>query len=430
MTDPGAVIAAARDRQAIDGRLMRDWVRAIVEGQVPDYQIAAWLMAVALNGLDDDAVFALTQAMADIGTEPLAHAGRVDKHSTGGVGDKTTLILAPLVSSLGIPIIKMSGRGLGHTGGTLDKLESIPGFRIHLGRDEISRQVDAVGVAVVAQSGSLAPADGILYALRDVTGTVDSLPLIASSIMSKKIAAGSPNLVLDVKVGSGALMKSAGRARELADLMVRIGAHHHIRTTAVLTSMEQPLGRAVGNALEVNEALACLAGRGPSDLTEDVLVLAQEMIALGLHVPAREARMLAEKALASGAAQQQFLRWVEAQGGDVHAVESGLPVAARTPVVATSTGRVVAIDTEAVGRAAQLLGAGRKTKEDRVNPRVGLEWEVRLGDMIHPGEILAWVYADESGPAGAASDLIHKAVGVGADSAEPPFATEVRRMHD
>lgn len=428
--DAAAIIAAARDRRGIGAGLMRDWVRAIVDGQVPDYQIAAWLMAVALNGLDDDAVFALTQAMAEIGTEPLAQVGRVDKHSTGGVGDKTTLIVAPLVSALGIPIIKMSGRGLGHTGGTLDKLESIPGFRIHLDRDAISRQLASVGVAVVAQSGSLAPADGILYSLRDVTGTVDSLPLIASSIMSKKIAAGSPNLVLDVKVGSGALMKGADRARDLADMMVRIGAHHNIHTTAVLTSMEQPLGRAVGNALEVNEAFACLSGSGPSDLTEDVLVLAQEMIALGLHVPIHDARALAEKALVSGAAQQQFLRWIAAQGGDVHAVEAGLPVGTRTPVVAMAAGRVVAIDTEAVGRAAQLLGAGRRTKEDRVNPRVGVEWEARLGDMLQPGDVLAWIYADETGPTAAASRVIQAAVSLGAEIAKPPFVTEVRRMHD
>jgi pyrimidine-nucleoside phosphorylase len=430
MIDAALVIGAARDRRALEPELIWSWVHAIVEGQVPDYQIAAWLMAVALNGLDDESVFTLTRAMAEIGTEPLTLRGLVDKHSTGGVGDKTTLILAPIVSSLGIPIVKMSGRGLGHTGGTLDKLESIPGFRIHLNQEDLSRQLDAMGLAVVAQSSTLAPADGILYALRDVTETVDSLPLIASSIMSKKIAAGSPNLVLDVKVGSGALMKNANRARQLADMMVRIGGYHHIRTTAVLSSMEQPLGRAVGNALEVNEAYACLCGRGPDDLREEVLVLAQEMVALAREVSADQSRALAEQALDSGAAREQFLRWIDAQGGDAKAVEYGLPVAARTPVLSRAEGRVGAIDTAAVGRAAQLLGAGRKTKEDRVNPRVGLEWEARLGDTVHPGDVLAWLYADQAEAAEAVEHIIQGAVTIGAEDVVPPFPTEIRRMHD
>ncbi len=407
------IIEAVRDKRPLAPGLVHQFVASVVEGRVPDYQIAAFLMAVYLNGLEPRAIFELTEAMARLGSDPVPHRGLVDKHSTGGVGDKTTLILAPLVSSLGIPMVKMSGRGLGHTGGTLDKLESIPGFRVSLDAAHLARQVEEVGVAVVAQSARLAPADGIFYALRDVTGTVDSLGLIASSIMSKKLAAGAPNLVLDVKVGSGALMKSVERARELARLMIQIGESHHMRVTALLTNMEEPLGHAIGNALEVNEAVACLRGEGPADLREEVLSLAAHMVALAQDISLEESSSRVESALSDGRAYEQFLRWIAAQGGEVRAVEQGLPLAQPYAVRIKASGVVSAIDAAALGRAAQTLGAGRTKKEDPIDYGVGLRWFARLGEAVPEDGLVAEVYAREPGHAERAIQMIQASVAVG-----------------
>lgn len=412
-------IEAVRDRRVKPGQ-MQQFVEAAVLGRIPDYQIAAWLMAVYLNGLDDEALFELTGAMAQVGSQPPVLAGQVDKHSTGGVGDKTTLILAPLVSSLGIPVLKMSGRGLGHTGGTLDKLESIPGFQVQLPADQLAEQMASCGVAVVAQSGDLAPADGIFYALRDVTATVDSLPLIASSIMSKKLAGGAPNLVLDVKVGSGALMKTAPRARALAELMLRIGTRHGVKMAALLTNMDQPLGEAIGNALEVNEAMDCLRGKGPQDLREEVLTLASQMVSLASSATVDDARRAVAAALDDGRAYEQCLRWVRAQGGDVATLERGLPVAESVPVTIDQPGRLASVDTELVGRAAQHLGAGRAVKEDPIDHTVGLRWLVRLGESVTPGTPVAEIYGRPGSARDEAVAMVRRAIQLGDTVTQTP----------
>ncbi len=417
-------IEAARDRQYRPG-ILRQFVRGVVQGQIPDYQVAAWLMAVYLNGLDEEAVFELARAMAEEGTTPPTIRGRVDKHSTGGVGDKTTLILAPLVASLGIPVLKMSGRGLGHTGGTLDKLESIPGFQVTLDEAALSRQMDRVGVAVVAQSANLAPADGVFYAIRDVTGTVGSLPLIAASIMSKKLALGAPNLVLDVKVGSGALMKTLERARSLAELMIRIGESAGLRTAAVLTNMDEPLGQAVGNAVEVMEAWDCLTGRGPADLREEVLALASQMVSLAQAEPLEVARNQVENALDSGRARDKWMSWLEAQGGDPEQVVRGLSLFPASPVFLYQSGTIEAIDTEAIGRAAQHLGAGRLRKEDPVDPRVGVRWLVRLGDTVDTARPIAEVLAPAGSRREEAVALLQSAVTLGPAPTRPPAVLDI-----
>ncbi|MCL4352320.1 MAG: thymidine phosphorylase, partial [Firmicutes bacterium] len=307
------IIEKTRDRKALSREDMWRWIEAVVQEEVPDYQVSAWLMAAYLNGLTDEEIFTMTEAMATIGSPPPRHIGLVDKHSTGGVGDKTSLILAPLVAALGVPMVKMSGRGLGHTGGTLDKLESLPGFQVQLTAEQLERQVAEVGVAVIAQSHDLAPADARLYALRDVTATVDSIPLIAASVMSKKLAAKSPNIVLDVKVGSGAFMETKQRAMELARLMVRIGQAHKVRVKAILTDMNQPLGYAVGNAIEVNEAMDTLRGHGPEDLVQEVKTLASHMVSMAQNVAVEQALQEVSSALDDGRAWKKFVSWVTAQ---------------------------------------------------------------------------------------------------------------------
>ncbi|MCY0880207.1 MAG: thymidine phosphorylase [Firmicutes bacterium] len=396
-------------------------VRGVVDNTWPDYQLAAWLMAVVLRGLTDQETFWLTGAMADM-SRPRPALGDVDKHSTGGVGDKTTLILAPLVASLGLRMAKMSGRGLGHTGGTLDKLESIPGFRVTLDLPAIQRQVDAIGVAVVAQSDELAPADRRLYALRDVTGTVNHPALIASSIMSKKLAAGTPNLVLDVKVGSGAFMTRLEDAERLARLMVDIGRYYGRRITAVMTTMQQPLGWAIGNAVEVNEAVAVLKGEGPPDLREEAVRLAAELLHLAKGVPLAEGAKEAEAALASGRAWDRFLEWVTWQGGDPKAVEQGLPLAPVTRVWRAETSvSVAALDTRAIGEVALQLGAGRHRLEDAVNPAVGLHCYLKIGHTYEPGEVMSVVYAMTEDAAERALSTLSHAVMFGEPTSVPPL---------
>ncbi len=382
------VIVAKRDRGRLTDEQI-DWVvDAYTRGDVADEQMAALAMAILLNGMEPGEISRWTQAMIDSGEVlALGDVGRplVDKHSTGGVGDKITLPLAPLVAACGAAVPQLSGRGLGHTGGTLDKLESIPGWRASLSLDEIAAQLADVGAVVCATTPTLAPADRKLYALRDVTGTVESVPLIASSIMSKKVAEGTGGLVLDVKVGSGAFMKTPERARELAETMVRIGTDHGLATTALLTDMSVPLGRAVGNALEVAESVDVLRGGGPADVVELTVALAREMLALA-GIDADPAATLA-----SGAAHPVWERMIAAQGGDPSAP---LPVASHVePVVAERDG-VVGLDALAVGTAAWRLGAGRARKEDAVQAAAGVLLLVDQGDVVGAGQPLLELHTD------------------------------------
>jgi pyrimidine-nucleoside phosphorylase/thymidine phosphorylase len=385
------VIAQKRDGDAHDRATLEAFLGAYVRGDVPDYQVAAWLMAVVWHGMTPQETADLTSVMAASGDvldlSDLPHT--VDKHSTGGVGDKTTLVLAPLLAELGGTVAKMSGRGLGHTGGTVDKLEAIPGFRSTLDEAAFLEQVRAVGVAVTGQSKDLAPADGLLYALRDATGTVASLPLIASSIMSKKLAGGARSLVLDVKVGSGAFMKTEADARALAEAMVDIGRRAGRNVRAVLSSMAEPLGRAVGNALEVREAIEVLRGAGPSDLRALVVALATEVLdATGL--PHDAASVAA--ALDDGRAYARFERWVAAQGGDVAALDRLEVAPGEAAWTAPAGGVVAAYDAEAIGRAVQRLGGGRARKSDVLDLGVGLTLRAKVGDSVRAGDALATLH--------------------------------------
>ncbi|HXV56943.1 MAG TPA: thymidine phosphorylase [Gaiellaceae bacterium] len=409
MIPPAELIQRKRDGAELSDAEIADLVLAYARDEVPDYQMAAFCMAVFFQGLTAAETHALTEAMVRSGeTIDLSPLGRkvVDKHSTGGVGDKTSIALAPVVAACGVPFAKMSGRGLGHTGGTLDKLESIPGFRIELDREAFIGQVRELGLAIVGQTADLVPADKKLYALRDVTATVDIIPLIASSIMSKKIAGGADAIVLDVKVGDGAFMKSLDDARELARTMVELGRLAGRHVVCELTDMDQPLGRAVGNALELHEAIDTLEGSGPPDLVELVLGAAAHLLALSdLGVDEAEGRRRAEEALASGAARELYDRWVQAQGGDPR--REVLPRAdVVVPVPAPETGFVQAIATTGVGLAALHLGAGRVRKEDAVDHAVGIVCLAKRGDRVEEGEPLAEVHARTPESAALASEEV------------------------
>ena len=369
-------------------------------GEMPDYQMSAWLMAALLRGLSAEETVAMTEAMVrtgdvvDLSTIP---GVKVDKHSTGGVADSTTLVLAPLVSACGVPVAKMSGRGLGHTGGTLDKLESIPGFRVELTPEEFVEQIRRIGVAVVAQSPRIDPADKKIYALRDVTGTVPSIPLLVSSIISKKVAGGADAIVLDVKVGSGAFMKTEADARELAHELTAVGEALGRRVVCLMSDMDQPLGMAVGNALEVAEAVRTLRGEGPEALTELCLAFGARMLVLGQRAADEsEARELLGEAISSGAALEKFRQWVAAQGGDARIADdlSLLPRASVSrQVTATESGFLARFDAEEVGRAAMVLGAGREHVDDVIDPAAGLVLAVRVGDAVEIGDVLCTMYA-------------------------------------
>jgi pyrimidine-nucleoside phosphorylase len=392
---------------------------------VPDYQLAAFCMAVYFRGLDGAETFALTDAMIRSGETIDLHAaiGRkvVDKHSTGGVGDKTSLAVGPIVAACGVPFGKMSGRGLGHTGGTLDKLESIPGFRIELTTDEFLQQVRDVGLAIIGKSANLVPADKLLYGLRDVTATVDNVSLIAASIMSKKIAGGADAIVLDVKVGDGAFMRTIEDARELAEMMLELGRHAGREVACVLTDMDQPLGHAVGNALEIRETIATLRGEGPADFTELVLSTCAHLLAFSdLGVDEATGRERAAAAVEDGSALALYQRWIEAQGGDP--AEDALPTA---PVVrdvqAPRGGFVSAIGAVDVGMAALRLGAGRQTKDDEIDHAVGVLCLKKRGDAVGAGETIAQVHAqDEQASARAAAEVL--AAYTFADAAPPATA--------
>ena len=375
-------------------------VRGYTDGTIPDYQMSAFAMAVYFQSMTPAETAALTDAMARSGdTVDLSCFGdlSVDKHSTGGVGDKTTLIVAPLAASLGCKVAKMSGRGLGNTGGTVDKLESIPGYKTTLTGEEFLSQVTDIGVAVIGQSGNLAPADKKLYALRDVTATVDSIPLIASSIMSKKLAAGSHSIVLDVKFGSGAFMKTEEDAAALARAMVDIGTECGRNVTAVLTNMDIPLGCGIGNALEVAEAMQVLRGEGPDDLRRVSLVLAAHMVSLSLGITVDEAMVRVEDALDNGRAWNTFCRWITAQGGDPLVCEDPSRMKQSSlirEVRAPRSGYIIHMNTEKIGEAAVVLGAGRVRKEDDIDPAAGLRILKKTGDLVHEGDALAILHTE------------------------------------
>jgi len=402
------LIQRKRDGEELPDDELAELILGYARGEVPDYQMAAFCMAVFFRGLSPRETFVLTDAMIrsgetiDLGAE----LGRkvVDKHSTGGVGDKTTLAVGPIVAACGVPFGKMSGRGLGHTGGTLDKLESIPGYRTELGLDEFVSQVRDVGLAIVGQTGDLVPADKLLYGLRDVTATVDQLSLIAASIMSKKLAAGAQAIVLDVKVGDGAFMKTLDEARRLADTMLSLGREAGREVICLLTDMDQPLGSAVGNAVEVQEALDTVRGRGPADFTELVLDACARLLALSdLGIDDTEGRRRAEAAVADGSAEAAWRRWIAAQGGNPdEGVLPSAPVEREVP--APSAGYVRHIGAIAVGNAAVHLGAGRRTKEDAIDHAVGVLCLAKRGDAVERGQPLARVLARDEAAATAAVD--------------------------
>ena len=426
MTNAIDVITTKRDHGRLSGEQI-DWVvAAYTRGDVADEQMAALAMAVLLNGMDAEEISRWTQAMIDSGDVlDLGDVGRplVDKHSTGGVGDKITLPLAPLVAACGAAVPQLSGRGLGHTGGTLDKLESIPGWRAELSLPEIAAQLADVGAVICATTPSLAPADRKLYALRDVTGTVESIPLIASSIMSKKIAEGTSGLALDVKVGSGAFMKTPERARELAETMVAIGAGHGLATTALLTDMSVPLGRAVGNALEVAESVEVLLGGGPSDVVELTVALAREMLALAGIADVDPAEVLR-----SGAAYAVWERMIAAQGGDPSAP---LPVAAHVEeLVADRSGVLSRLDAYAVGVASWRLGAGRARKEHPVQAAAGIRLLAGLGDEVKAGQPLLELHTDTADAVAGARAALDGGVVISDEPASrPPLLLDAVRPH-
>jgi pyrimidine-nucleoside phosphorylase len=424
------LIEHKRDGRELAAEEISELVLAYARGEVPDYQMAAFCMAVYFRGLSAAETFALTDAMIRSGEtlDLRAALGRkvVDKHSTGGVGDKTSLAVAPIVAACGVPFGKMSGRGLGHTGGTLDKLESIPGFRIDLSLDEFIDQVRDVGVAIIGQTADLVPADKLLYALRDVTATVDNVSLIAASIMSKKLAGGAEAIVLDVKVGDGAFMKTLEDARALAETMLELGRRAGREVVCLLTDMDQPLGAAVGNALEVREAIDTVRGQGPADLTELVLEACARLLSLSdLGIGLDEARARAEAAVANGSALAAYERWVRAQGGNPD--PGALPAApVQHPVPAPQDGVVRSLGAVAVGIAALHLGAGRATKEAEIDHAVGICVLKKRGDRVTAGEPLAEVHARDGASADEAVAAVQGAYAI-AEQAPParPLLLEV-----
>lgn len=405
------IIAKKRDGGTLTRAEIAFAVNGYVDGSVPDYQMSALLMAIYLRGMTDAETAELTDVMAHSGdmVDLSAIQGiKADKHSTGGVGDKTTLVIAPIVAACGVKIAKMSGRGLGHTGGTIDKMESVPGTRTSLTQEEFFKQVNEIGISVIGQSGKIAVADKKLYALRDVTATVDNMSLIASSIMSKKLAAGADAIVLDVKTGSGAFMKSREDAFALAEEMVKIGKNAGRRTIAVISDMDQPLGRAVGNALEVKEAIATLRGEGPKDFTELCMVLGSQMLmAGGKALSVEQAREALTKVIEDGSALRKLSEFVEAQGGDPTAVTdpSLLPKASMVvPVCADRDGFVGRIACEDVGICSLLLGGGRETKKSKIDLSVGILLEKKKGDAVKKGDVLGYLHANDEQRLEAAKD--------------------------
>ena len=392
------IIKKKRDGGTLTDAEIRFFTEGYVAGDIPDYQASALCMAIFFRGMTAEETTALTLAIRDSGATlsfPEVKGLRVDKHSTGGVGDKTSLVVAPLVASLGVKVAKMSGRGLGHTGGTVDKLEAIEGFRTELDIDTFQRIVNEVGIAIIGQTATIAPADKLLYALRDVTATVDSIPLIASSIMGKKLAADDDCIVLDVKTGSGAFMKDVAQSEELARMMVDIGKLAGKRTVALVTDMDRPLGLAIGNTLEVIEAIETLNGGGPADFRTLCVKLASHMLCLADHGTLEACEAMVEKALADGSALDTFAKMVKAQGGCDEWIyhPERFPRAPHTrQVLAPADGYITSVDTEGYGTAALLLGAGRSKKEDTIDPTAGILLAAKTGDAVKRGQVLATLH--------------------------------------
>lgn len=413
------------------GKLTPEEISFFVSGytreEIPDYQVSALMMAVYFQGMDQEETLALTMAMAHSGDMldlSAIHGVKVDKHSTGGVGDKTSLALAPMAAACGVKIAKMSGRGLGHTGGTIDKLESFTGFSTGISREHFIRQVNDIGISIMGQTADLAPADKKLYALRDVTATVDNMSLIASSIMSKKLAAGADAIVLDVKTGSGAFMKTLEDSLALAREMVRIGNGAGRRTIAVVSDMDQPLGRAVGNALEVKEAIDTLRGQGPEDFVELCMTLGSRMlIAGGRAGDETQARDMLQQAISSGAALDKLAAFVRAQGGDAAAVYDPelLPKAAYVePILASTEGYIHDIRCDEIGVCSLLLGGGRETKDSEIDLSVGLVLAAKVGDYVKMGEPLAYMHFNDRAKAAAARDRFYQAYTLSREKPEAP----------
>ena len=427
MNDPRDVVAAKRDGRALGPDELHSFILAYGRGELPDYQAAAFLMAAFINGLDASETLALTRAMVDSG-KTLSLGGisrpKVDKHSTGGVADGVTLVFTPIAASLGLAVAKLSGRGLGHTGGTLDKLESIPGLRTDLDPESFERQVEQVGSAVAAQTDDIVPADGALYALRDATATVPSIPLIAASVMSKKLAIGTDLVLLDVKAGSGAFMKTPEDAAELAEACAALAKDWGRPTRAAVTDMSQPLGEAIGNALDIVEAVRLLRGELHGRLRDAAVVFAGEAVSRLLGVPMGEGRARAAAALDSGEALEAFRRMIQAQGGDPRVVdepEQVLPSApVRRQIMAERAGTLAAVDAEGLGRASGDLGAGRKKKGDAIDPSVGIVFLPKIGDRLVAGQELGRVHARSEGDAEAGIRAVHATMTIGDEPVEPP----------
>ncbi|MDT2810459.1 pyrimidine-nucleoside phosphorylase [Enterococcus asini] len=425
------LIEKKRDGKALSQAEIQYIIANYTNETIPDYQMSALLMAIYYEDMTDEEITQLTLAMAHSGEVidlSSIEGIKVDKHSTGGVGDTTTLVLAPLVAAVGVPVAKMSGRGLGFTGGTLDKLESIPGFQIEIADEDFIRIVNESKVAVIGQSGDLAPADKKLYALRDVTATVSSIPLIASSIMSKKIAAGADAIVLDVTTGEGAFMKDLTQAKRLAETMVRIGKLAKRQVMAVVSDMSQPLGEAVGNGLEVVEAIETLQGHGPADLLEMCYILGAQMVVLAKRAEnLTEARELLEEALTSGRALEKFKEMITNQGGDASVVDQPerlVTAKYQIELPAKEAGVVTKLVANEIGVAAMLLGAGRQTKEDTINYGVGLKLHKKIGDAVAVGESLVTIYAD-SKEVTEVKERLYKNIMIGASAVEPPLIHDI-----
>lgn len=418
------MIAKKRNGETLSDPEIRFIIDGYVKGEIPDYQMSAMLMAIYLKGMSDMETAVLTDAVAHSGDmvdlSPIEGV-KVDKHSTGGVGDKTTLVVAPIVAACGVKVAKMSGRGLGHTGGTVDKMEAIPGMKTTLTEEEFFRVVNTVGLSVIGQSGNLAPADKKLYALRDVTATVDCIPLIAASIMSKKLAAGNDCILLDVKTGSGAFMKTLEDSILLAEKMVAIGEHAGKRTMALITNMDIPLGSFIGNSLEVAEAVKTLFGSGPEDLTEVCLQLACGMLYLAGKGEVKECRRLAEEAIADGSAFRHLVAMVEAQGGDSSVIRN-TELFEKAPwkreIKAKESGYIIAMDTEQCGIASSLLGAGRLTKESSIDYTAGIELKKKTGQKVELGETLAVLYTSKNELFDSSEEVLQKAIHIGVNPPE------------
>jgi pyrimidine-nucleoside phosphorylase len=428
------LIERKRDGGRVDAGEWRALANAYAAGHVPDYQMAAFLMACFLRGLDRGETSALTEAMLRSGeTLDLAYLGkpRIDKHSTGGVGDKVSIVLAPLIASLGVAVPMMSGRGLGHTGGTLDKLESIPGFRTDLSLAEARRLLETLDCALIGQTNEIAPADRKMYALRDATGTVEAIPLIAASFLSKKLAEGLTGLVLDVKRGSGAFLPELDRGLELARTMIELGADHGTPVVALLTAMDRPLGRACGNALEVEESILALRGEGPPDLMSVTYALGAEMLVLaGVAVDHDAARRRMEQAIGTGRAAEHFQKMIEAQGGNPAVVDDPalLPQAAEVELYAAPRrGFVARVEPRAVGRGITALGGGRTTMEDTLDLSVGFMISVRPGDWVEQGEPMATIFARDRAGVEAGKSALRAAITI-ADEADPPLPLVSHRV--